>query len=502
MAATRCPNLRGSACSLHGTDVEAQKDLRVGQFGSFVDCREGTLPVMTRRTKKFLFGAAALLGALTFAVLFWRLPWWLDGARLREKDLQPADGVVITGVRTGLVALGAAFIAGLGLFYTHITLKHTRERDREQADLVREGQVTDRYIEAIKLLADEGSTKQLGGIYALERIMKDSEKDHSTVVEVLAAFIREHAPLRENPNEGNSGTVSNKPSVVVQAALSVLGRRPIRVEKNRIDLRNVDLRGADISSGYFVGLDFTGSDLRGADCSASHLHGVVLRETQLDGAYFVEALMDGCFLDEAKGVGVNFNSAVLSRASFGECELSEVDFSAADLWASQWIGSSIYKADFELADFRFSMIMNATMGASVFKRAKLALAKVAGSDYPESNFGDSDLDWAIFVAGDLGDAIGIEPIMLSKALIGAKIKLPKNFLEDSLIINRIRAYDGMTGFPMLRHDEVQPQCCLNDSALSHKVGLMYSIPGEDERNVLVQEAVKDWPLEIGVSIAE
>ena len=34
---------------------------------------------------------------------------------------------------------------------------------------------------------------RIGGIYALERIARDSAKDHPTVMEVLTAFIREHS---------------------------------------------------------------------------------------------------------------------------------------------------------------------------------------------------------------------------------------------------------------------------------------------------------------------
>ena len=34
---------------------------------------------------------------------------------------------------------------------------------------------------------------RIGGIYALERIARDSARDHSTIMEVLAAFIREHS---------------------------------------------------------------------------------------------------------------------------------------------------------------------------------------------------------------------------------------------------------------------------------------------------------------------
>jgi hypothetical protein len=35
---------------------------------------------------------------------------------------------------------------------------------------------------------------RIGGIYALERIARDSAPDHPTVTEVLAAFVRDHSP--------------------------------------------------------------------------------------------------------------------------------------------------------------------------------------------------------------------------------------------------------------------------------------------------------------------
>ena len=106
------------------------------------------------------------------------------------------------GFRTAVVAVGARIVAGIGLYYTHRNFRHSRDlfthtqdKDREAAELTREGQMTDRYATAINLLGAKESTKQLGGIYALERIMRDSPKDHATVVEVLAAFIRENADL-------------------------------------------------------------------------------------------------------------------------------------------------------------------------------------------------------------------------------------------------------------------------------------------------------------------
>jgi hypothetical protein len=45
---------------------------------------------------------------------------------------------------------------------------------------------------------------RLGGIYALERIAKGSKRDHPTVVEVLSAFVREHAQPPTQPRPGTA----------------------------------------------------------------------------------------------------------------------------------------------------------------------------------------------------------------------------------------------------------------------------------------------------------
>ena len=53
--------------------------------------------------------------------------------------------------------------------------------------------MTDRYTKAIEQLGSDKLDVRIGGIYALERIARDSPRDHPTVMEVLSAFIRDHS---------------------------------------------------------------------------------------------------------------------------------------------------------------------------------------------------------------------------------------------------------------------------------------------------------------------
>ncbi|WP_331745997.1 pentapeptide repeat-containing protein [Streptomyces globisporus] len=274
----------------------------------------------TKKRARWLLIAAVTVGVIAFGLLLWKGPWWFDGAHLRAKDLQPADGVVITGFRTALVAVGVALTAAVGLLYTHRNhqatldqLEHTRTKDREQAELTRESQYTDLYVDAIKLLAtkdsSEGSglTERLGGIYALERVMRDSEKDQAMVVQILAAFVRQRA-RREDPEDENlSGQIHGglRPADDVQAALTVLGRRPRR-EQNEglIDLSFTDLSRADLLLGRFNYASFkrarlndaflAGTELSKADLGGADLRGAVLSFADLRGAKLIVADVSGC----------------------------------------------------------------------------------------------------------------------------------------------------------------------------------------------------------------
>ncbi|HXT93389.1 MAG TPA: hypothetical protein VN714_29505 [Trebonia sp.] len=62
--------------------------------------------------------------------------------------------------------------------------------------LVLRALIRDAALSSGEQLGSDRLDVRLGAIYALERIMIDSERDHPTIVEVLAAFVREHCPKK------------------------------------------------------------------------------------------------------------------------------------------------------------------------------------------------------------------------------------------------------------------------------------------------------------------
>ncbi|WP_413102482.1 pentapeptide repeat-containing protein [Streptomyces sp. Inha503] len=313
---------------------------------------------MTSKAKKVALSAVIILIAIGYSLLLWRGPWWIDGSHLRRQNLQPADGVVITGFRTTLVAIGAGAVAAMSLYYTHRSHKqtekmfeHTREKDREQAELTREGQVTERYVEAVKLLASDVLTERLGGIYALERIMRDSERDHNTVVEVLSAFIREHAQ-KGAANRAPSGDGSKTEGANsrrgqlrsdLQAALVVLGRRPER-------------EGLE-EEGGLERINLTQTDLRGAELYNHSLRNIELREARLDDAQFYMVDLSGAELQRSCFEDADFCWADLSIVNLGLANLRNTRLHGAclenaTLWRADLTGADMTEARLQGANLK------------------------------------------------------------------------------------------------------------------------------------------------------
>ncbi len=94
------------------------------------------------------------------------------------------------------IAAGAALLFGLYFTWRRVEIsQRTLEVQQDQ-------QVTERFTRAIEQLGatyEDGKPKleiRLGGIYALERIARDSPvSDYSTVIEVLTAYIRQNATV-------------------------------------------------------------------------------------------------------------------------------------------------------------------------------------------------------------------------------------------------------------------------------------------------------------------
>jgi len=248
----------------------------------------GNLSKVARLT---LIGLLAALAGAVVGTFIWRGPFWFDGnliSTIQDGDRRLSQINSTRGLLLQLVVLlgGAAtvIVTVRGYF------------------LNRAGQITDRYSKAVGQLSSERKAERIGALFALERIMHDSERDHRAIVDIIANFIQElnprTAPASPNLPNDEAGTFRfqpddprrPEPSAETQAAIRILARRPKRYESPWIVLGPASLQGASFTDGWVDGLHLAGSDLRSGDfVRVSVRTGISLSDCDLRGANFSSA---------------------------------------------------------------------------------------------------------------------------------------------------------------------------------------------------------------------
>jgi Pentapeptide repeats (8 copies) len=270
-------------------------------------------------------GDAAAVGAVVVLVVaIWLVPLLLTrhpSAGLTAAARLTAENNARTPVVAALAVVGAAALtAGVTWRATKSTLKG-QEIDRQ-------GQLTDRYTKAIEQLGSDKLDVRIGSIYALERVARDSPPDHPAVMEVLAAFIREHSHEQWWPPEPATDDLQPRRTTRpdVQTAITVIGRRNASYDLGRIDLAAANLSGADLTGTRLSDADLTGARLTGAD-----LTGAKLADADLTHANLTHANLSRANLTHANLSRANLTRANLSRARLTEADLIGADLSDADL---------------------------------------------------------------------------------------------------------------------------------------------------------------------------
>lgn len=287
----------------------------------------------SHRTLSVSIWILATLGvAVSILLLLGPMAWLVAGSTVeRLQGKERADA--INSVRQTILLSfgGAATIAGAALSIRTFSL-------------TRRGQVTDRFNKAVTQLASDAMQERLGGVYSLEHIMRESERDHSTVIEILCAFTRERAsfddstdeseyrkPLWKRANGLGRPQPGTKPPADIQSALTVLARRPRRTEPFRPHLIRTSLAGLSVRwhefrdpprlTGMFLtASDMRCADLRGADLSDSILNHADMRWSLLENAKFINTRLSGADLRHSYLVGANFKDAHLEEANLEDSE--------------------------------------------------------------------------------------------------------------------------------------------------------------------------------------
>jgi Pentapeptide repeats (8 copies) len=258
-------------------------------------------------------GGVLAVAGLLWVVLVLAPPWFVHDGSLAGLTVQ-------NQVRTTLLqGLGGVALL-LGAYFTWRQLR-----------IAREGQITERFTRAIDQLGHDHLDVRLGGIYALERIARDSPADRATIGEVLTAFVRSHTPWP--PSLPDQPPATTPPEEVpklqlrapdVQASLWVLGRGQFAKALGTdqwLDLSAADLRHADLRNACLVN-----ADLRSAGLQRAFLGGARLEGAHLTGSHLERARLQGARLERANLTSTHLEGA---EANAHTCWPDQFDWHAA-----------------------------------------------------------------------------------------------------------------------------------------------------------------------------
>ena len=365
---------------------------------------------MTKSQQLFLkiFGVSGIAFAIGLAgLLVWKAPEWQTShiknqisalRKIDEKDRVTLEKDRITlenATRSTLIqAFGGLFLVTTA-YFSWRNLKAT------QRNLIasEEKQITERFSKAVELLGNANIHVRLGGIYALERISKDSERDYWQIIEILTAYVRENTQVTKvEESEKDITPVSTD----IQAVLTVLTRRSKAYghgEENPLDLSKSNLQKANLKGANLVGANLVEANLQRADLQEANLVEANLVEANLVGANLVEANLQRADLQEAKLVGANLQKAKLQEAKLQiaklqganlvEANLQGANLRGADLWRAKLQGANLRGADLWGANLQEANLQEADLweadlwGADLW-RADLWRAKLGGTDTRES----------------------------------------------------------------------------------------------------------------------
>ena len=158
--------------------------------------------------------------------------------RLQDERLRLRNDVRTTFLQS-LIQVLAGVAVLLGVWVTWEQLNTDRDQVQQQLALTRQRQVADRFTHAVDQVGSKELDRQMGGIYGLEQIAKESQEamevnlggdsghfDDGTrkrVFEFLASYVREHS--HRQPTGNPKEALLQARFADVQLALTALGRR-------------------------------------------------------------------------------------------------------------------------------------------------------------------------------------------------------------------------------------------------------------------------------------
>jgi hypothetical protein len=179
-------------------------------------------------------------------------------------------------------------------------------------------------------LGSQNVDVRIGGIYALERLAKNSPADRNAIQYLLGAFVRNNASWPVGAPDGPQHPTATVDEYLtwltvrapdIQAAVGILGRLPHSPDARVLYLSRTDLRG----------LQLDGAELTGIQMRHANLARASLRETRLGRGDLQDTDLRRANLEHAHLTWANLSHAHLQDADLRHADLSHADLRGANL---------------------------------------------------------------------------------------------------------------------------------------------------------------------------
>ncbi|MEO1210518.1 MAG: pentapeptide repeat-containing protein [Cyanobacteria bacterium J06638_20] len=371
-------------------------------------------------------GAGVVVAIVALAL--WRIPNWDSPNSVTD----PKEKEELANANRDMALRVLQTLGGLGFIATAFLAWKNFQLTEDQ-------QVSNRFGQAVKMLAEEELEVRLGGIYLLERIAKDSREDHPVVMEVLTAFIREKTTAP--PTQAASFTLvslllNNMPISTpelepvepascpqdIQSALTVIGRRETKYDVRLLDLNNANLQEANLYSA-----NLQRALLYSANLQEALLDRANLQETWLHRANLQEAWLHRANLQKAGLYRVNLQKAILDSANLQEAGLHRANLQRANLYSANLQEALLDSANLQEASLYSANLQGAILDSANLQEASLYSANLQGARLSSTNLQDIKFDlftqWpakeevvkAKNIPPELMQQLGLEPPAASEA---------------------------------------------------------------------------------------
>lgn len=326
-----------------------------------------------------LLASALVICSLLYFLGSWQTgSWWPPFRKGSQVDWEPTARIAIPAA-----ALLGAVAAGVVAWHGQLTREQELSAKRD-ADLV------DRYSKAIDQLASVKESVRLGGLYALERLMSDSDRDVAPIREVLAAHARMwFAELDRRKLTGRDRVPIAED---VRTCMKILART--RSDTNP----SYDLTGINATA-----VDLSGTDLRGADLRDANLERALLLGADLRGANLARVTAKDAILVNATAVGVIFAGASLTGAVLTDADLSGADLRNADARRARFVRTVLVGADLTRTNLKGANLHRAELRGAQLRRTQLNHADCTGADLRGATILNANLASANFGRADLAE---------------------------------------------------------------------------------------------------